>query len=255
MNKKGKLMKIAVCVSQVPDTTTKVKVGSDGKSIDPAGVTYIINPYDEFAVEAALQLKEKNGGETLVVSVGKDSNKEAIKKAYAMGIEKGILVKSDAEMDSYTVARNIADVLKDYNPDIVLFGKQSIDYDDSQVGGLVAEMLGIPSVSVVVSLSVEGNKAVCEREIEGGKEVVETSLPAAICCQRGLNNPRYPNLKGIMQAKSKAIEEKQPTYNENKTEVVTMTLPKPKPKGKIVGEDASAAAELVRLLREEAKVI
>jgi len=248
-------MKFAVCVSQVPDTTTKVKVGADGKSIDPAGVTYIINPYDEFAVEAALQLKEKNGGETIVISAGSDKNKEAIKKAYAMGIEKGILIKSDAEMDSYTVARNLADVLKEINPDMVFFGKQSIDYDDSQVGNLVAEMLGIPSVSVVVSLNVDGDKVTCEREIEGGKEVVEAKLPAAICAQRGLNNPRYPNLKGIMAAKSKPIEERQPTYTENKTEIVSMSLPKPKAKGKIVGTDVSAVPELVKLLREEAKVI
>lgn len=248
-------MKIAVCVSQVPDTTTKVKIGSDGKTIDPAGVTYIINPYDEFAVEAALQLKEKNGGETVVLSVGKDSNKEAIKKAYAMGIEKGILIKSDAEMDSYTVARNLADVLKEINADIIFFGKQSIDYDDSQVGSLTAEMLGIPSINVVVSLNIEGNKVICEREIEGGKEVVESTLPVAISAQRGLNNPRYPNLKGIMAAKSKPIEERQPTYTENKTEILTMSLPKPKPKGKIVGTDVSAVPELVKLLREEAKVI
>lgn len=248
-------MKFAVCVSQVPDTTTKVKIGSDGKTIDPAGVTYIINPYDEFAVEAALQLKEKNGGETIVISVGSDKNKEAIKKAYAMGIEKGILIKTDAEMDSYTVARNLADVLKDINADVVFFGKQSIDYDDSQVGNLTAEMLGIPSISVVVSLNLEGSKLICEREIEGGKELVESVLPAAICAQRGLNNPRYPNLKGIMAAKSKPIEERQPTYTENKTEVLTMTLPKPKAKGKIVGTDASAVPELVKLLREEAKVI
>lgn len=248
-------MKFAVCVSQVPDTTTKVKIGSDGKTIDPAGVTYIINPYDEFAVEAALQLKEKNGGETIVISVGSDKNKEAIKKAYAMGIEKGILIKTEAEMDSYTVARNLADVLKDINADVVFFGKQSIDYDDSQVGNLTAEMLGIPSISVVVSLNLEGSKLICEREIEGGKEVVESVLPAAICAQRGLNNPRYPNLKGIMAAKSKPIEERQPSYTENKTEVLTMTLPKPKAKGKIVGTDASAVPELVKLLREEAKVI
>lgn len=248
-------MKFAVCVSQVPDTTTKVKIGSDGKTIDPAGVTYIINPYDEFAVEAALQLKEKNGGETVVISVGSDKNKEAIKKAYAMGIEKGILIKTEAEMDSYTVARNLADVLKDINADVVFFGKQSIDYDDSQVGNLTAEMLGIPSISVVVSLNLEGSKLICEREIEGGKEVVESVLPAAICAQRGLNNPRYPNLKGIMAAKSKPIEERQPSYTENKTEVLTMTLPKPKAKGKIVGTDASAVPELVKLLREEAKVI
>jgi electron transfer flavoprotein beta subunit len=248
-------MKIAVCVSQVPDTTTKVKVGSGGKTIDPAGVTYIINPYDEFAVEAALQLKEKQGGETIVLSVGKDSNKEAIKKAYAMGIEKGILVKSDIEFDSYSVARNLADVLKEINPDIIFFGKQSIDYDDSQVGMLTAEMLGIPSISVVVDMKIEGGKVTCEREIEGGKEVVESTLPAAITAQRGLNNPRYPNLKGIMAAKSKPIEERQPTFTENKTEILSMKLPPPKSKGKIVGTDASAVPELVRLLREEAKVI
>lgn len=248
-------MKIAVCVSQVPDTTTKVKIGSDGKTIDPAGVTYIINPYDEFAVEAALQLKEKHGGETIVISVGKDSNKEAIKKSFAMGIEKGILVKTDAVLDSYAVARNLADVLKEINPDIVLFGKQSIDYDDSQVGQITAELLGIPSISVVVGMTVEGGKITCEREIEGGKEVVESTLPVSVTAQRGLNNPRYPNLKGIMAAKSRPIEERQPTYTENKTEILSMKLPKSKPKGKIVGEDVSAVPELVRLLREEAKVI
>jgi electron transfer flavoprotein beta subunit len=248
-------MKIAVCVSQVPDTTTKVKIGADGKSIDPAGVTYIINPYDEFAVEAALQMKEKNGGETIVISVGKLSNKEAIKKAYAMGIEKGILVKSDVNMDSYSVAKNLSDVLKEINPDIIFFGKQSIDYDDSQVGLLVAEMLGLPSISVVVDIKLEGSIIKCEREIEGGKEIVESTLPVAITAQRGLNNPRYPNLKGIMQAKSKPIEEREPTYTGNKTEILGMTLPKPKPKGKIVGTDISAVPELVKLLREEAKVI
>jgi electron transfer flavoprotein beta subunit len=248
-------MKIAVCVSQVPDTTTKVKIGSDGKSIDSSGVTYIINPYDEFAVEAALQLKEKQGGETVVISVGKDSNKEAIKKSFAMGIEKGILVKTDTELDSYAVARNLADVLKDINADVIFFGKQSIDYDDSQVGQITAELLGIPSISVVVSMTIEGNKITCEREIEGGKEIVESTLPVAVTAQRGLNNPRYPNLKGIMAAKSRPIEEKQPTYTENKTEILSMSLPKSKPKGKIVGEDASAVPELVKLLREEAKVI
>ncbi len=248
-------MKIAVCISQVPDTTTKVKIASDGKSIDPSGVTFIINPYDEFGVEEALKLKEKSGGETIAVSVGKDAVKETIRKAFAMGIDKGILVKTDAVMDSYAVAKNLANVLKEVNPDIIFFGKQSIDYDDSQVGGLVAEFLGIPSINVVVDLTIEGNNVTAEREIEGGKEIVTATLPVVICAQKGLNDPRYPNLKGIMQAKSKPIEERQPTYTENKSEVLSMKLPKPKAKGKIVGTDASAAAELVRLLREEAKII
>lgn len=248
-------MKIAVCISQVPDTTTKVKIASDGKSIDPSGVTFIINPYDEFGVEEALKLKEKTGGETIAVSVGKDTVKETIRKAFAMGIDKGILIKTDAEMDSYAVAKNLADVLKELNPDIIFFGKQSVDYDDSQVGGLVAEFLGLPSINVVVDLTIDGNNVTAEREIEGGKEIVKASLPVIICAQKGLNDPRYPNLKGIMQAKSKPIEERQPTYTENKSEVLSMKLPKSKAKGKIVGTDASAAAELVKLLREEAKVI
>jgi electron transfer flavoprotein beta subunit len=248
-------MKIAVCISQVPDTTTKVKIASDGKSVDPSGVTFIINPYDEFGVEEALKLKEKSGGETIAVSVGKDAVKETIRKAFAMGIDKGILVKTDAEMDSYAVAKNLADVLKELSPDIIFFGKQSIDYDDSQVGGLVAEFLGLPSINVVVDLTIEGNNVTAEREIEGGKEIVTSTLPVVICAQKGLNDPRYPNLKGIMQAKSKPIVERQPTYTENKSEVLSMKLPKPKAKGKIVGTDAGAAAELVRLLREEAKII
>lgn len=248
-------MKIAACISQVPDTTTKVKIGSDGKSIDPSGVTYIINPYDEFAVEEALKLKEKNGGETFAVSVGKETVKETIRKAFAMGIDKGILIKTDSVMDSYSVAKNLADVLKELNPDIIFFGKQSVDYDNSLVGTMTAEFLGLPSISVVVDLTIEGNNVTAEREIEGGKEIVTASLPVIICAQKGLNNPRYPNLKGIMQAKSKPIEERQPTFTDNKTEVLSMRLPKAKAKGKIVGTDASAAAELVKLLREEAKII
>ncbi|MGH2574350.1 MAG: electron transfer flavoprotein subunit beta/FixA family protein [Ignavibacteria bacterium] len=248
-------MKIAVCISQVPDTTTKVKIGSDGRSIDPSGVTYIINPYDEFAVEEALKIKEKSGGETFVISVGKDSVKETIRKAFAMGIDKGILIKTDAELDSFSIAKNLAEVLKEINPDIIFFGKQSIDFDDSQIGTLTAELLSLPSISVVVELNIDSNKVAAEREIEGGKEIVEATLPVVVCAQKGLNNPRYPNLKGIMQAKSKPIEERELSYTGNKIEILKMKLPSAKNKGKIVGNDINAVHELVRLLREEAKVI
>jgi len=248
-------MKIAVCISQVPDTTTKIKVGNDGKTIDPKDVTFIINPYDEFAVEEALKLKEKNGGETVAISVGKESVKETLRKAFAMGIDRGVLVKTDAALDSFSVAKNLAGVLKELNPDIILFGKQSVDYDGSQVGIMTAEFLGLPSISVVVDLTIDGKNVTAEREIEGGKEIVSSTLPVVICAQKGLNDPRYPNLKGIMQAKTKPIEEKQPSYTENKTQVISMKLPKLKSKGKIVGTDAKAVPELVKLLREEAKVI
>ncbi len=248
-------MKIEVCVSLVPDSTTKVKVGASGKSIDEAGVTYIINPYDEFAVEEAVQLKEKNGGEVTAISVGTDRSKEAIKKAYQMGADKGILVKSDsADIDSFTVAKNLAAVIKEINPDIIFFGKQSIDYDGSIVTGMTAEILGLPYVNVVTKLELNGNEATAEREIEGGKEVVKTSLPAVFGAQKGLNNPRYPNLKSIMASKSKPIEEK-PFANERKTEVAEMSLPESKGQGKIFTDGVSNVPELVRLLREEAKVI
>lgn len=249
-------MKLFVCVNQVPDTETKVKVGQDGKTIDRSEINLILNPYDEFAVEAALQLKDKNGGEVTYVSAGNDSNKEVIRKALAMGGDKGIHIKTEDGGDSYSVASMIAAALKDAGADIIFFGKQSIDYDDSAVGTMVAEMLGLPSASVVVKLDVDVNakKAVCEREIEGGKETVDLTLPCVITAQKGLNEPRYPSLKGIMAAKSKPIQEVTPAPAEPLTEVTAMRKPAPKQAGKILGTDKTAVPELVRLLHEEAKI-
>ncbi len=248
-------MKIVVCVSLVPDSTTKVKIGASGKSIDETGVTFIINPYDEFAVEEAVQLKEKNGGEVIAISVGTDRSKEAIKKAFQMGADKGILLKSvTADFDSYSVAKNLAETIKELNPDVILFGKQSIDFDGSIVPGMTAELLGLPVVNVVTKLEISGNEAAAEREIEGGKEVVKTSLPAVFGAQKGLNNPRYPNLKSIMASKSKPIEEK-PFQTYGMTELTGMSLPDSKGSGKIFTDGVQNVPELVRLLREEAKVI
>ncbi len=248
-------MKIAVCVSHVPDTATRVSVGADGKTIDTNGVTYVVNPYDEFAIEEALKTKEALGGEVVVISLGPDANKETIRKALAMGVDSGVLLKTDEQRDSLAVAKALAEEIKNQGAEIVFFGKQSVDYDNQIVGQLTAEILGYNSVTVVVDLKIDGNKVVAEREIEGGKEVVETSLPVVITAQKGLNEPRYASLKGIMAAKRKPIEEKEPAAAENFVEVVRMKKPAPKQPGKIIGTDASAAAELVRLLREEAKVI
>lgn len=248
-------MKIVVCVSLVPDSTTKVKIGASGKSIDETGVTFIINPYDEFAVEEAVQLKEKNGGEVIAISVGTDRSKEAIKKAFQMGADRGILLKSGAaDFDSFSVAKNLAETIKELNPDVILFGKQSIDFDGSIVPGMTAELLGLPVVNVVTKLELNGNEAAAEREIEGGKEVVKTSLPAVFGAQKGLNNPRYPNLKSIMASKSKPIEEK-PYQTYGMTELTGMSLPDSKGSGKIFTDGVQNVPELVRLLREEAKVI
>jgi len=248
-------MNIVVCINHVPDTETKVKIGPDGKTIDRTGVNYILNPYDEFAIEESLRLKEKFGGQVTAISLGSDAHKETLRKAYAMGVDKAILIKDDSIRDSFGVARALADVIKELNPDIVFFGKQSIDYDDAQVNGIVAEMLGLPSASVVVKLEIENGVARVDREIEGGHEIVEVKLPAVFSAQKGLNEPRYPSLKGIMQAKNKPIEERTPSPVTPKVEVLSMRKPPAKGAGKIIGTDSSAVPELVRLLHEEAKVI
>ncbi|MGE5681463.1 MAG: electron transfer flavoprotein subunit beta/FixA family protein [Bacillota bacterium] len=248
-------MKIAVCVSHVPDTATRIVVGSDNKTIDPNGVTYIVNPYDEFAIEEALKTKEKLGGDTVVLSVGKEANKETLRKALAMGIDNAVLLKDDNERDTIGIAKALAEEIKNQGAELVFFGKQSVDYDNSITGQLTAELLGFNCVSVVVDLKIEGNKIIAEREIEGGREVVETSLPCIITAQKGLNEPRYASLKGIMAAKKKVIEEKAAAGSDKVVEILKMKKPPLKQPGRILGTDKSAVAELVRLLKEEAKVI
>ena len=248
-------MKILVLVNHVPDTETKVKIASDQKSIDPAGVNYMLSPYDEFAVEEALKTKQQFGGEVVAVSLGPDANKESLRKALAMGCDKAVHLKDSESRDSFSTAAALAEYAKEYSPEVIFCGKQSIDYDNAQVGPVIGELLGIPSVTVAVKCEIKDGVVTIEREIEGGHEVVKTTLPAVITAQKGLNEPRYPSLKGIMEAKRKPIEEKAAAKFPNRVEVQSMKKPAAKAPGKIVGSDASAAGELVRLLHEEAKVI
>jgi electron transfer flavoprotein beta subunit len=248
-------MKIAVCVSHVPDTASKILIGKDGKSIEESGLTYVINPYDEFAVEEALKTKDSLGGEVVAISLGKDANKDTIRKALSVGADSGVLLKNDNPADSFAVASALADEIKAQGAEIVFFGKQSVDYDNSVVGQMTAQILGYNCVSVVVSLKIEGNKIFAEREIEGGREVVETTLPCIITAQKGLNTPRYASMKGIMASKKKVIEEKPAAVAECLTEIIALKKPITKQAGRIIGTDASAVCELVRLLKEEAKVI
>ncbi|MHB1049010.1 MAG: electron transfer flavoprotein subunit beta/FixA family protein [Bacteroidota bacterium] len=248
-------MKIVVFVNHVPDTETKVKVGADGKSIDAAGVNYMLNPYDEIGVEEALRTKQSFGGDVTVVSCGGDSHKETLRKALAMGCDKAVLLKDDSVRDSFSVAHALAAYAKESGAEIVFCGKQSIDHDNAQIGGLVAEMLGWSSVSVAVKVEIKNGVVFAEREIEGGHEIVHAKLPAVIAAQKGLNEPRYPSLKGIMDAKRKPIEEKPAAAVESRVEVSALRTPPAKAAGKIVGTDAAAAAVLAKLLHEEAKVI
>ena len=248
-------MKIVVCVNHVPDTATKINISSDQKTIDNTGVTYVVNPYDEFAIEEALKTKEANGGEVVAISLGTEANKETLRKTLAMGADSAILLKTDLALDSLSVAKALSDEIKTQEAELVFMGKQSVDYDNSIMGQLVATILDFNIVSTATSFSLDGNKITAEREIEGGKETIVTSLPAVITAQKGLNEPRYASLKGIMTAKKKVIEEKEIQITENLVNVIEMKKPMEKEAGKIVGEDASAVPELVRLLKEEAKVI
>ena len=250
-------MKIAVCIKRVPDTESRIKPAADGKSLDEAGVKFVLNPYDEFAVEEALQRKEKAGaGEVLVVALGPAAAQETIRTALAMGADRGVLLQTDRiPADAFEVAKVLAAELKGGGWDLILFGKMAIDDCNHQVGPMVAELLDLPCVTAVAHLKIEGTSAEAEREIEGGVEVIAFSLPAVVTADNGLNEPRYPALKGIMAAKKKPLEVKPVTLGAGGVELVAMMPPPERAAGRIVGEGAAAVGELVRLLREEAKVL
>lgn len=249
-------MKIIVCMKRVPDTETRIRITDDRKAIDPAGVKYIVSPYDEFAVEAALQLKESRGeGEVVVVTVGDSSAGEQLRSALAMGADRGVILRGETSLDGLATARALAAELKEADAGLILFGMKSVDDDQQQVGPMVAELLGLPCVTVVSEFSVEGDTAVCHREVEGGTEVVETPLPAVLTITKGKYEPRYASLKGIMAAKKKPIEEKDAAPGEGRIEVVGLDYPPERPSGVIVGTGPDAVPELVRLLREEAKAL
>ena len=249
-----------VCIKQVADTETRVKVAADGKSLDPAGVTWILNPYDEFALEQALRIREAAGsGEVVVVSLGGAGVPTTLRNALALGADRAVHLKTDAlQPDSLQVARAIAAELKTTGLEaaqLVWFGKQAVDDDAAQVGPMVAELLGHPCVTVVAAMELSGTQAVVEREIEGGREVVEVTLPAVLAAEKGLNEPRYASLKGIMAAKKKPIEEKPAALGAPALETLSLALPPPRSPGRIVGQGVDGVKELVRVLREEAKVI
>ena len=245
-----------VCIKQVADTETRVKIAPDGKSLDPAGVTWILNPYDEFAIEQALAVREKQGaGEVVVVSLGALSVAATLRNALAMGADRAIHLRADRTLDSLNVARALAGEIAPLEPDLVWLGRQAVDDDAAQVGPMLSELLELPCVTVVGKFELEGSRAVAEREIEGGREVVEVTLPAIFTTDKGLNQPSYASLKGIMAAKKKPIEEKQVTPGEPALELVALELPPLRGAGRIVGQGLAAVPELIRVLREEAKVI
>jgi electron transfer flavoprotein beta subunit len=249
-------VKIAVCLKRVPDTTTKIVIAADGRSIDENGVKFVPNPYDEYAIEEALKLKEAAGqGEVVVLSLGGDAAQETLRTALAMGADRAVLLKAPGSSDGLEIARALAAELKDGGYQLVLFGKLAVDDYNHQVGPMVGELLGWPAITSVAHLIISDGTANAEREIEGGIESVTCSLPAVLTCDKGLNNPRLPSLKGIMAAKKKPLEVKPVTLGAGALTTLGLSLPPERKAGRIVGEGADAVPELIRLLREEAKVI
>lgn len=250
-------MKIAVFIKRVPDSEARIKIDADGRAIDPAGVKFIMNPYDEYAVEEALALKEKAGtGEVVVFSLGTDSAQGTIRSALAMGADRGVLLKTDgAPTDPFAAAQVLAAEVEGDGFDLILTGKVAIDDYHHATGIMVAELLGFPATSAVSSLTIEGGKGLAEREIEGGVEVVEFSLPALITCDKGLNEPRYPALKGIMMAKKKPLEVKEVSVAAAGVVSMGLVTPPARPEGRIVGEGVDGVAPLIVALQQEAKVL
>jgi electron transfer flavoprotein beta subunit len=249
-------VKIAVCLKRVPDTTTKIVIGSDGASIDETGVKFVPNPFDEFAIEAAIALKEAAGsGETVVYSLGGDAAQETIRTALAMGIDRGVLLQSGGSTDGMEIASALAAELKDQGFDLILFGKLAVDDYNYQVGPMTAELLGLPCITSLVHVKIADGMVEAEREIEGGVETSTCRLPAVLTCDKGLNTPRLPSLKGIMAAKKKPLEVKAVDLGAGTVEILGLELPPERAAGKIVGEGPDAVPELVNLLRNEAKVI
>ncbi len=258
-------MKIFVGIKQVPDTETKVKLAAGGAGVDLTGAKWVVNPYDEFAIEEAIKIKEKNPGtQVFAITLGpKQRASEVLRTALAMGCDEGVVVNSSAELDNFAVAKALSLAIKaEGGCDLILLGKLAIDDNGSSVGPMLAEMMGIPHISVVSKLEINGSTLRLERDIEGGaKEVFEVSTPCLLSANKGLNMPRYASLPGIMKAKKKVLKEYEAealgvSAADIKSKAASYTLPDEKTAVKMLaGDAASQSKELARLLRDEAKVL
>ena len=247
-------MKILVCISKTPDTTSKIAFTNGNTKFDEAGVQWILNPYDEwFALVRALELKEKDPSTIIhLITVGLPDCDPIIRKALAIGGDEAIRVNTD-NTDSYYIAAQIAEIAKKGAYDIIFTGKETIDYNGSTIGGMVAELLDASFISLATLFELSGTIATITREIEGGEEVAELSLPVVVSCQKGIAEQRIPNMRGIMAARTKPLQVIEPIMIDTLTSLVSFELPPAKAGVKLVSADN--VAELVRLLHEEAKVI
>ena len=248
-------MKILVCISHVPDTTSKINFTDGDAKFDTNGVQFVINPNDEFGLTRAMWFKEKQGAAVTVVNVGGPETEPTLRKALAIGADNAIRVNTEA-LDGFQVAKQLAQVVKNGGYDLVIAGRESIDYNGGMVPGMLAGLMGANFVTNCISLEVDGTKAIAMREIDGGKETVSTSLPLVIGGQKGLveeSDLRIPNMRGIMMARKKPLEVIEPI--EVGSETASIKFEKPAPKGTVKLIDADNIDELINLLHNEAKVI
>jgi electron transfer flavoprotein beta subunit len=246
-------MKILVCISKAPDTTSKIAFTNNNSAFDENGVQYIVNPYDEwYALVRALEIKETSGADVTIITVGSAADEAIMRKALAIGADEAVRI--DAEpMDAYVVAAEIANYAKTQGFDLVLTGKETINFNGAQLGGMIAEGLNSPYISIASKLDVNGDMLTLEREITGGVEVVEVSLPVVVSCAKGMAEQRIPNMRGIMAARTKPLQVLAPTVSEALTSYVTFASPQAKSSVKLI--DPNNMDELVSLLHNEAKVI
>ncbi|WP_343704775.1 electron transfer flavoprotein subunit beta/FixA family protein [Chitinophaga sp.] len=246
-------MKILVCISKTPDTTAKIAFTDNNTKFSEAGVQFIINPYDEwYALVRALELKETQGATVHLITVGGADTEPVIRKALALGGDEAFRVNADST-DSFYIASQIAAHAKQEGYDIIFTGKETIDYNGSGIGGMVAELTGLPFVSIASKFDLNGQTATLRREIEGGEEVCEVDLPVVVSCQKGMAEARIPNMRGIMAARTKPLKVVEPVAADSLTAIVSFELPPAKAGVKMVPADN--VEELVKLLHEEAKVI
>ncbi|WP_207493285.1 electron transfer flavoprotein subunit beta/FixA family protein [Aridibaculum aurantiacum] len=248
-------MKILVCISKTPDTTAKIAFKNGNTQFEDNGVQWIINPYDEwYALVRAIELKEKDPSTTVhLITVGGADAEPIIRKALALGGDEAIRVNSTDLTDSFYVASQIAEVARAGAYDLIFTGKETIDYNNSAIGGMVAELLDLPFVSIATKFEINGNTATIQREIEGGEEANEVTLPVVVSCAKGMAEARIPNMRGIMAARTKPLKVVEPVAVEALTSISSFELPPAKAGVKLVSPDN--VGELVRLLHEEAKVI
>lgn len=249
-------MKIAVCIKRVPDTEMRFAIATDGKSVDATGLKYEISTFDEYAVEAALRLVESNGGEVVVVGLGPAGLGELLRRTLSMGADRAIhLQADDVPVDGLAIARALAAGLSGEQFDLILFGRNATDTGSASVGPMTAHLLGLPCVSAVSHLDIANGTGTAKRELEGATETVTFPLPAVLTIDEGLGRPRIPSMKGIMAAKKKPLTESPAALGTVSLTLESLSLPPDRPPGRIVGDGVEAVPELVRLLKEEAKVL